>query len=274
MAGFFGLFNYEKPGRGVDKDAPEKRGFFLFFDILFRKFWRLTTLSLSYTFFSIPALVIFFVLNTFLQAWISPIQDPSFVVTAGILLTFFLVSYFGAGPASAGQAYVLRNFSREEHAWVWSDFCSQTKANFWKGLGVFLLDILFLILLPGAANLYFRFGAQMPMPPLFSAVFGFIAIIALFIWMLMHFFLYPLMVTLDIGFGKLLKTALQLTIAKLPQCILIFILSFIVFAIFMALYFLNVGFMVLFALVGFSLVTFVYVFYATRVMDEMLKQGE
>ena len=27
MAGFFGLFNYEKEGPGIEKDAPKKKGF-------------------------------------------------------------------------------------------------------------------------------------------------------------------------------------------------------------------------------------------------------
>ena len=30
MAGFFGLFNYEKEGPGVEKDAPQKIGFLRF----------------------------------------------------------------------------------------------------------------------------------------------------------------------------------------------------------------------------------------------------
>ncbi|MBE7025149.1 MAG: DUF624 domain-containing protein [Ruminococcaceae bacterium] len=274
MAGFFGMFNFDKPGRGVDKDAPEKRGFFLFFDILFRKFWRISTLSLFYTLFSLPAVVVFFLLNTFLQTWISPIKDPDFISSIGVILTIFLICFLGAGPASAGQAYVLRNFTREEHAWPWEDFWSQIKANFWQGMGVFLLDIVLLTVLPGAASLYFQYGSQMPISPLFSAVFGFLAIIFLFIWILMHFFLYPMMVTLDMRFGKLIKTAFLLTMAKLPQCILIFILSMAVFALFLALYLVNVGLMVLYAALGFSFVTFVYVFYATRVMDEILEKEQ
>ena len=30
MAGFFGLFNYEKEGPGISKDAPKKKPFFAF----------------------------------------------------------------------------------------------------------------------------------------------------------------------------------------------------------------------------------------------------
>ena len=32
MAGFFGLFNYEKEGPGISKNAPKKKGFIVFFE--------------------------------------------------------------------------------------------------------------------------------------------------------------------------------------------------------------------------------------------------
>ena len=54
MAGFFGLFDYNKPGPGVDKNAPKKKGFVRFFEIYFRKFWRLATANLLYILVSIP----------------------------------------------------------------------------------------------------------------------------------------------------------------------------------------------------------------------------
>ena len=39
-----------KEGPGVSKDAPEKKRFFLFFELYFRKFWKMIELnSVSYT---------------------------------------------------------------------------------------------------------------------------------------------------------------------------------------------------------------------------------
>ncbi len=271
MAGFFGMFNFDKPGRGVDKDAPEKRGFFLFFDIFIRKFWRLCTLSLSYTVFCVPALVVYWFLSVFLQGNFSPITMPEAIPYIAIYMSLFLVCFLGAGPASAGQVYVLRNFSREDHAWVWDDFFSQTKANFKQGIALFLLDLVVLPLLISAAALYLTPNSFLPLPPMISAVFGCLAVIVLVIWFMMHFFLYPLMVTMDMRFGTLLRTAFQLTMAKLPQCLAVFVLSLVVFAVFMGFYFLNIGFMLLFAALGFSFVTFVYVFYATNVIDAVLE---
>ena len=272
MAGFLGMFNFDKPGRGVYKDDPQKRGFFLFFDIYFRKFWRIVSLSLSYTLGCIPAFIVFFFLNTYVQALFSPITDPAFITYMGIYITLFLLCFWGAGPVSAGHAYVLRNFTREDHAWVWDDFWTQVGKNFWQGCGVFVLDIVLFAVLPSAACLYILHGSAMPLPPVLSMALGFLAILFFVIYTMMHFFIYPLMVTLDMKFGRLLKTALQLTIANLPGCIAIFITSGILFGLFLALYFLHVAFVVLFAALGFSTVVFAQVFYATDKIDTVLSQ--
>lgn len=270
--GFFGMFNFDKPGKGIDPDAPEKRGFFLFFDIFIRKFWRIVTLSLSYTLLCVPVFFIYFAMTTFLQNAFSPIKDPQFITYMGTYLTLFLLCFLGAGPASAGQTYVLRNFSRETHAWVWDDFVSHAKENIKQGSLMFLLDLIVIPLLVSAASLYLMHGGTMPLPPVITMAFGFLAVFILFIYLMMHFFVYPLMVTLDMKFGALLKTAMQLTLLKLPQCLLIFVIAGAVFAAFLALYFVNVAFILLFGALGFSLVTFVYVFYAMRVIDEMLEE--
>lgn len=58
MAGFFGLFDYSKEGPGVDKNAPKKKGFVVFFEIYFRKFWKLICANLLYVLFTIPILTI------------------------------------------------------------------------------------------------------------------------------------------------------------------------------------------------------------------------
>ena len=51
---FFGLFDYSKPGPGISKDAPKKRGFIEFWEIFFRKFWKLCTANLLYVLVNLP----------------------------------------------------------------------------------------------------------------------------------------------------------------------------------------------------------------------------
>ena len=36
MAGFFGFFDYSKPGPGIEKDEPQKAALFVFMDIYAR----------------------------------------------------------------------------------------------------------------------------------------------------------------------------------------------------------------------------------------------
>ena len=58
MGGFLGFGNYEKPGKGVGKNEREKKRFFQFFDLFFRKLGRLVQLNLLYILFCIPVVTI------------------------------------------------------------------------------------------------------------------------------------------------------------------------------------------------------------------------
>lgn len=54
-----GLFgNYARPGPGIPKDAPPKKGLALFFDVLSREFFELVKLNLLYLLFCVPVFTI------------------------------------------------------------------------------------------------------------------------------------------------------------------------------------------------------------------------
>ena len=113
-----GLFsaNYSKAGPGVAKDAPQKRAFFHFWEIYFRKFWKLLSLNIVYFLLCIPIITI--------------------------------------GPATAAITKVVRNYSQEKHAFTWSDFFESFKKNFKQSLPVGLLDVFVTISLIAGFNLY------------------------------------------------------------------------------------------------------------------------
>lgn len=50
--------NFEKEGKGVSKDTPEKTGFALFVDTLIGEFWNLIKLNFLFLLFSIPIITI------------------------------------------------------------------------------------------------------------------------------------------------------------------------------------------------------------------------
>ena len=50
--------NFEKPGPGISKDEPPKKGLALFFEILVREFWQLIKLNLIFCIACIPIVTI------------------------------------------------------------------------------------------------------------------------------------------------------------------------------------------------------------------------
>lgn len=100
MGKLFGMFDPTREGPGVSKNEPQKKRFFLFFDIYFRKLTKIILLNLIYVLMCIPIVTI--------------------------------------GPATAGMTYCMRNFAREEHADI-SDFFDQFKKNFWQSLAVSII---------------------------------------------------------------------------------------------------------------------------------------
>ena len=127
--------NYDKPGPGISKDAPPQKAVPRFFSILGRKFFDLIKLNLL---FCIPTAVVFL-----LTLLIARITSYTYLIFLPIILLF---------PFLAGLTLVTRNYAREEHAFILSDFLDAVKGN-WKkflidGMICYLLAILFSISIP------------------------------------------------------------------------------------------------------------------------------
>lgn len=115
MAGFFGLFNYEKEGPGVSKNAPEKKSFIRFFELFFKNFWKLTVNNI----------------------W------------------FWLLTVLGvtSGLATAGITNITRNMAVDTHSFGTSDFFETIKKNWKQSLIAGILHILVYAVL--AFDIYF-----------------------------------------------------------------------------------------------------------------------
>ncbi len=109
MAGFFGLFNYEKEGPGISKNAPKKKNFVIFFETFFRNFWKFITINLFYTLFSLP------------------------VITNGL--------------ATTGITNVTRNIARDKHSFGLSDYIDTVKKNWKQGLVAGIINTIVYIML-------------------------------------------------------------------------------------------------------------------------------
>ncbi len=159
-----GLFyNFQKEGKGVPKDQKTPR-LILFFQVYFRKFWNLLLLNLLYVLFCIPVVTI--------------------------------------GPATAGMTKILRNYAREEHAFLWGDFIETFKKNFKQAFIYSLIDFLvtgFLVL--DFLSIYSLQNKVMLIICLAAILLTFT------VWTFMRYYVYNMMITFRLTMGQLLKNA-------------------------------------------------------------------
>lgn len=120
MAGFFGLFNYEKEGPGISKNAPKKKTFIVFFETFFRNFWKFIVINVIYGIFSLP------------------------VITNGL--------------AAAGITNVTRNIARDKHSFGTSDFLETIMKNWKQALPAGIINTLIYIIL--GFDIYFFYTAS------------------------------------------------------------------------------------------------------------------
>lgn len=271
-----------KPGKGIPKDAPEKRRFFLFFEIFFDKFFKLIQLNFVYFVCLIPLLLgIYYSMGTDLTfATLSDILEyppfyfrPDFPnVPALVLLT---VSVFLTGPATAGFTYVIRNMQRREHTWVISDFFRYMGKNFKQGLIMSIMDIVIYVVLY-VAVVFYMFIMPVDAPeagtllPALGAIFS-LALTLVYTWA--HYYIYTMMVTFTLDFSKLFKNSLIFAVAKLPLNLLI--TAFIALVAFVLLWTISLTPVItgiLVPVIALSLVGFIIIFSTYPTIDKVMLQ--
>lgn len=269
-----GIFNgYLKEGKGIEKDAPKKKGIFLFVDILLRKFTLLMKANTIYFLLSIPFLAIsIFILAPVIvsafgiDALISTTQTPEVIeMMTNFVIGTAVFNFFGSGPAGASYAYVCRCFTRSEHTWVWSDGWDKFKENFKNSILLAITDILVIFVLMTAIRFYS--GNMFKITGSLQGICGVLQYVIYFIfafYMLIHIFAYQIMVTYETTFKNLIKNSFIFTVVKLPACIILFVIT----AIFYIAIANNLGilFFIVYAVFGMSLTRFPFEFYASRVI--------
>lgn len=151
MAGFFGLFNYEKEGPGIEKNAPKKKTFLVFFETFFRNFWKFISINIVYNLISIP------------------------VITNGF--------------ACVGITNVTRNIARDKHSFGLSDFFETIMKNWKQALGAGIINTLVVFVL--AFDIWFFYNQDsesMFFTVLLGITFGLCLLFAMmnfYIWTLM-----------------------------------------------------------------------------------------
>ncbi|MBQ2615084.1 MAG: YesL family protein [Clostridia bacterium] len=229
-----GLFySHTRPGKGIDPNAPQQKSVPRFFSIFFRKFWHSVRVNLLYTAALIPTYIVVFLLSGFVTSAFFLIPGVGALLqqyeTAGawfdilirLLTTNLFVVLWGMGPATAGITYIMRNFAREEHAWVWSDFKDAVKNNWKQALGVFVIDCIIFTLCMVALIVYSQMGG-------FAGALRYVMVMILLVYTMMHFYIYPIMVTFELKLKDIYRNALLFACGKLPSNLLILALQILI----------------------------------------------
>lgn len=266
-----GIFNrYLKEGPGVDKNAPKKKGIFLFAELVGRKFFLMLRANVLYSLVSIP----FFAVSLFLLApVISNVLLPAGAITDAwtqimiyVFFTGFLFTFFGSGPASASYAFITRSFTRSEHVWIASDGFDIFKANFKSAILLVVIDIAVIYLAMNAVSFYGMNANGL------SVFLRFFIMVLFALYAISHMFAYQIMVTYECKFFDIIKYAIVMTLAKLPMCIL---LSVIAGAVWVLLwYYLGIVGVILYLIVGLTFARYPLEFYAARVIEKNIAKTQ
>lgn len=119
------------------------------------------------------------------------------------------------GPVKAGVAYVTRNWARDEHAFVWSDFKDAVKENWKQALGVSAITSV----LPIIVYVCYQFYGNMAKDSTVFVVPQMLVLMLALVWTLALVYLYPIMVSYKVNFRTLVKNALIMAIGRLPQTV-------------------------------------------------------
>lgn len=186
--------NYNKPGPGVRKDAPRQKAVPRFFSILQRKFFDLIKLNLL---FCIPVAVV-----------------AVLVVLLNLIIPFTLIDFLPViflFPFIGGLTIVTRNYAREEHAFIFSDFKDAVKNNWAPFLIDGALCYAVVMILSVSIPYYLKTGSKNFLSMAATVVCIIIALLFLF----SQYYVPVMIVTFDLKLGQILKNSLIFAIIGL-----------------------------------------------------------
>ena len=176
------------------------------------------------------------------------------------------------GPVQAGLAYVTRNWSRDEHAFIWADFKDAVKENWKQGLGVSAITSV----LPIIMYVGYQFYGQQAQTSLFFMVPQMLILMVGVVWALSLTFLYPMMVSYRVSFGQLIKNSVVMAIGRLPQTVGIRLIMLLPTIICLVIFMFTGSLITLlvlaiyYVLIGFAMARFVYASFTNGVFDRFI----
>lgn len=213
---------YGKQGRAdmTVADLPATR-LELFFTVLKVRWSNLIGVNLLYLLIWIPG-ILWTLLNVTIISGMAGAEDVAYALSdyrsvAFTWLAGMIPCIAITGPANAGATYILRNWARDEHSFVLSDFTEQLRGNWRQALPVSAISGL----LPFLAFVCVGFYAdQLSTSPVFLLPIA-VILLGTLMWSMMTLCIYTMMVTYTLTLRDILRNALLMTVGRLPHAALI-----------------------------------------------------
>ena len=121
------------------------------------------------------------------------------------------------GPFNAGVTYVLRNWARDEHSFVFSDFKDAVKSNWKQSLVISAVSGALPFMLYVGWQFY---GSMLSRSALFILPIALVMLVGI-LWTLSSMIMYDMLVTYDLKLRDVIRNSILLTLAKLPFAVVI-----------------------------------------------------
>lgn len=209
-----GLFQnyYNRPGPGVYKNQPKKKPFFLFWELFFRKFWKLIQLNLLFCIPVAAVLALTFLFGSF--------SNLAIVAYLPIILIF---------PFVGGITMITRNYAREEHAFLLSDFMDAVKNNWAAFLANGIISYAVYVILSVSLSYYYT---QIRSNSIFIIPFALCLLISM-VFLFAQYYIPVMIITFNLKLSQIYKNAMIFAVIGLWRN---FLITAILGILLMALY--------------------------------------
>ena len=294
---FMNNYLYGKSGKGdyTKDDLPGTR-MQLFWEMLRTRFSALMRLNLIYVVAWLPVLAVVGYHVLLLYSAMVNFADLQTQLDAGTLtaaeyatqqslfldgaksvifraLVFLIPALAITGPFTAGLSFVTRNWARDEHAFLWSDFKDAFKENWKQGLATSVITGF----VPIVIYVCWIFYGQMAQNSTVFVIPQVLSVILGVLWLMSLMYTYPMMVTYNLRYRDVLRNSILLTVGRLPATLGLKLLSCLptVLAVLVSyvtpyLQWALLVWFLYYILFGFSLSSFVGASYTIAVFDKYI----
>lgn len=228
-----GLFgNYQNSGPGIDPNAPKKKPFFRFWELLRRNFGKIITLNMIYTGMHIPL---------FLSAIV--FIETNNNLTTAMTIFLLIVQFLLEGPTLAGCARVQRLIVLDKAFFLVEEFKKGFTQNFKAALLYWLIDGIVLISVIAGYFAYPQYAAETGSKGIFLVYGISLAIAAVLLFM--NYYIMALQAATTLKPKTVLKNSFMLVGLSLKECLLTTVCSALMIGLMILLIWVNSLFMFL-----------------------------